>query len=99
MSLNTLLVDRNDWRLNTMVKECPVLVNNDQVTVVKFNNTDVQFPSIKKNCKSVFVNFENGKYSIVEKPVVNKEPENKPKEMFKYEHTKDKKTTEKQDKR
>ena len=60
-----------------MVKECPILVNNDQVTVVKFNNTDVQFPSIKKNCKSVFVNFENGKYSIVEKPVVNKEPEKK----------------------
>lgn len=82
-----------------MVKECNVLINNEEVTVVMFNNTEVQFPSIKKECKSVFVSFENGKYSIVEKPTTNKEKEDKPKDMVKNEYEKDKKTTDKTDKK
>lgn len=78
-----------------MVKECKVLINNEEVTVVKFGDTEVQFPSIKKNCSSVFVNFENGKYTIVDKPIENKNPENKSKDSFKDIKNKEKKTTEK----
>ena len=51
-----------------MVKECLVTLNNEAVTVVKFDNIDIQFPSIHKNEKTVFVKFEDGKYSIVDKP-------------------------------
>ena len=49
-----------------MVKECLVVLNNEAVTVVKFDDKDIQFPSINKDAKKVFVNYENGKYSIVD---------------------------------
>ena len=49
-----------------MVKECLVILNNEAVTVVKYDETNIQFPSIKKDAKKVFVNYENGKYSIVD---------------------------------
>ena len=49
-----------------MVKECLVVLNNEAVTVVKFDDKDIQFPSINKDVKKVFVNYENGKYSIVD---------------------------------
>lgn len=51
-----------------MVKECLVTLNNEAVTVVKFDNIDIQFPSIHKNEETVFVKVEDGKYSIVDKP-------------------------------
>lgn len=47
-----------------MIKECPVIINNDAVTVVRFEDTDVQFPSIHKDVKKVNVKYDNGKYSI-----------------------------------
>lgn len=50
-----------------MVKECLVKVNNEVITVVKYKNTDIQFPSIHKDVDTVFVNYEDGKYSIVDK--------------------------------
>lgn len=50
-----------------MVKECLVKLNNDAVTVVRFGDTDIQFPSIHKDAKTVFVSYEDGKYSIVDK--------------------------------
>lgn len=49
-----------------MVKECLVVLNNDVVTVVKFDDVDIQFPSIQKEAQTVFVNYESGKYSIVD---------------------------------
>lgn len=49
-----------------MVKECLVILNNEAVTVVKFDDKNIQFPSINKDVKKVFVNYENGKYSIVD---------------------------------
>lgn len=49
-----------------MVKECLVILNNDAVTVVKYDDKNIQFPSIHKDAKKVFVNYENGKYSIVD---------------------------------
>ena len=48
-----------------MIKECPVILNNDVVTVVKFGDTEIQFSSIMKDVKTVKVKYENGKYSIV----------------------------------
>lgn len=49
-----------------MVKECSVILNNEAVTVVKYDGKDIQFPSIHKDAKKIFVNYENGKYSIVD---------------------------------
>lgn len=48
-----------------MIKECSVVLNNEAVTVVKFDRKDVQLPAIKREAKKVLVNYENGKYSIV----------------------------------
>ena len=50
-----------------MTKECEVILNNDAVTVVKFDGKEIQFPSIHKNAKTVFVKVDNGTYSIVGK--------------------------------
>ena len=32
-----------------MTKQCPVILNNKAVTVVKFDNIEIQFPSIHKD--------------------------------------------------
>ena len=49
-----------------MVKECPVIIHNDAVTVVRFDGNDIQFPSVgREDVKTLNVKFENGKYSIV----------------------------------
>lgn len=55
-----------------MVKECQVILNNDAVTVAKFGEIIIQFPSIKKDADTVFVKYEDGKYTIVDKPTVFK---------------------------
>lgn len=65
-----------------MIKECPILLNNSAVTVVRYEKVEVQFPSIHRKEKTVFVKYENGKYEIVEKPVPAKEPETIPKEAI-----------------
>lgn len=49
-----------------MTKECKVLLNNDAVTVVEFDSIKVQMPSIHKNAETIFVKFEDGKYSVVD---------------------------------
>lgn len=49
-----------------MVKECTVILNNEAVTVVKFGDVSVQIPSIKKDVKTVFLKYENERYSIVD---------------------------------
>jgi hypothetical protein len=53
-----------------MTKECKVTLNNEAVTVVQFDGIEVQFPSIRKNDKTVFVKYEDGNYSIVDKPTI-----------------------------
>lgn len=50
-----------------MTKECRVILNNDAVTVVKFDGNEIQFPSIHKNAKTVLVKTDNGSYFIVDK--------------------------------
>lgn len=50
-----------------MVKECPVIINNDCVTVVRYDGIDIQFPSVGKDTKSVFVTkHSNGSYHITD---------------------------------
>lgn len=49
-----------------MVKECPVILNNEAVTVVRYGEVNVQFPSIKKDAKTVFVDYIDGRYIIVD---------------------------------
>jgi hypothetical protein len=49
-----------------MVKECRVILNNDCVTVVVVDGVEVQFPSIRRNAKTVYVKSDSGKYSIVD---------------------------------
>ena len=55
-----------------MVQECAVILNNSEVTVARFGNIEVQFPSIHKKAQTVFVKYEDGNYFIVEKPVEEK---------------------------
>ena len=50
-----------------MVRECNVLLNNDVVTVVDFDGVHIQFPSVKKNVKTVNVEYRNGNYKITDK--------------------------------
>lgn len=50
-----------------MVKECLVKLNNEAVTVIAYGDTDVQLPAIHKEAKTIFVNYENGKYTVVDK--------------------------------
>ena len=49
-----------------MIKECPVIFSNEYVTVVRFDNTNVQLPSIQNNAKTVIVKKHAGKYTIVD---------------------------------
>ena len=49
-----------------MIKECPIIINNDAVTVVRFGDTDIQFSPIMDDKRTVNVKFENGVYSIVD---------------------------------
>lgn len=49
-----------------MVQDCKVILNNDLVTVARFNNIDIQFPSIHKAADSVRVLYKDGKYTIVD---------------------------------
>lgn len=55
-----------------MIKECQVILNNESVSVVKFDNTEVQLPSIGKDVKSLKVKCEDGRYSIVKDETVVK---------------------------
>lgn len=55
-----------------MIKECIVTLNNDAVTVVKYGDVDVQLPAIHREAKSIFVNYENGKYFVVDKDYKSK---------------------------
>lgn len=77
-----------------MVKECLVVLNNDLVTVARFDDKDIQFPSVHKDVKKVFVNYENGRYSIVDE---NFKSESAPKEKTTKKKSAAKKTTVKQE--
>lgn len=70
-----------------MVKECRVLFDNETVAVVKYGDDEIQFPPIVGRPKSVFVKFENGKYSIVNKAEVEDRLEKNNKKTVKKKTT------------
>lgn len=55
-----------------MILKCDVLINNEAVTVVRFDGNDVQLPSIHRDAHEVLVRFDDGKYYVV--PDDYKEP-------------------------
>lgn len=57
-----------------MTKECKVLLRNQYVMVVDFNGKEIQMPSDHTDKDTVFVKYENDRYSIT----CNLEEENKP---------------------
>lgn len=59
-----------------MINECEVLINNDFVTVVRFDDIEVQLPSIHRNAKTVRVMNTGGKYIVVSNDYI--EPESMP---------------------
>lgn len=58
-----------------MALKCPVILNNDAVTVVKYNDIEIQFPAIGRDTKYVNVDFANGTYRIVENTKTEKKIE------------------------
>lgn len=55
-----------------MIKECQVILNNESVSVVKFGDIEVQLPPIGKDAKTVKVECEDGRYSIIKDEAVIK---------------------------
>lgn len=49
-----------------MIKECRVVLNNDLVTVVLYDDVYVQLPSIHRNSQTVYVDNQWGFYSVVD---------------------------------
>lgn len=50
-----------------MVKECPVIMSNECVTVVRYDGIDIQLPSVGKDAKSVLIiKHSNGSYQIAD---------------------------------
>lgn len=65
-----------------MVKRCRVLLNNRAVTVIKYDDIEVQLPSIGLETEFVNVKYDNGRYEIVpdevlEEPIDNIAPQKK----------------------
>lgn len=52
-----------------MAKKCFVTLNNCAVTVVRYDDIEIQFPSIHKNAEYVYVDYDGERYSIVDEPV------------------------------
>lgn len=49
-----------------MIRECPVFINNEFVTVVRFGEENVQLPAINREAEFIKVSCEDGHYAIVE---------------------------------
>lgn len=61
-----------------MTKECKVLMRNEFVMVIDFDGKEIQMPSDHKNTDTIFVKFENDRYSITDKLEENKVVKVKP---------------------
>ncbi len=59
-----------------MIRECPVMLNNEAVTVVRYGDILIQFSAQGKGIKKVYVDYQDGRYRITDKPA----PEVKSKE-------------------
>ena len=70
-----------------MVKECKVLLRNQYVMVVDFDGKEIQMPSDQTDKDTVFVKYENDRYSIT----FNLEEEKKPEKVKPVSRAKKKK--------
>ena len=50
-----------------MIKECKVLLRNEYVMVIDFEGKKIQMPSDNSDSNTVFVKYENDRYSITDK--------------------------------
>lgn len=57
-----------------MTKECKVLLRNQYVMVVDFDGKEIQMPSDHADKDTVFVKYENDRYSITCKLEEEKKP-------------------------
>ena len=57
-----------------MIKECKVLLRNQYVMVVDFDGKEIQMPSDHTDKDTVFVKYENDRYSITCKLEEEKKP-------------------------
>lgn len=59
-----------------MIKECPITINNEAVTVCMYDDVAIQFPSVHDTKKTfLMVEYKNGHYNIVEENAAPVEPE------------------------
>lgn len=50
-----------------MIRECNVIINNDEVTVFVYNGIEVQIPSIhQQEATKIFVDEKDGIYTVVD---------------------------------
>ena len=49
-----------------MIKECQVLLQNEAVIVVRYDDIDIQLPYHEGDFRTVFVKYEDGRYTIVD---------------------------------
>ena len=49
-----------------MIKECPVILNNSEVTVFEYDDVDVQAPSINRIAKTVKAKKDKNQYTIID---------------------------------
>lgn len=57
-----------------MIKGCKVLLRNQYVMVVDFDGKEIQMPSDHTDKDTVFVKYENDRYSIICKLEEEKKP-------------------------
>ena len=48
-----------------MIKDCKVILNNERVTVIDFDGTAVQLPSIHRKAEYIKVKFDNDRHIVL----------------------------------
>ena len=48
-----------------MIQECKVILNNERVTVIDFDGTTVQLPSIHRKAEYIKVKFDNDRHIVL----------------------------------
>lgn len=54
-----------------MIRECNILLNNNLNMVIDFNGHEIQMPTSNPSGNTVFVRFENNRYTLATKEEYN----------------------------
>lgn len=84
--LSPIMIKNINWR-NFMTRQCPVILNNSVVTVVKYGDKEIQFSALKRDVDTVYVEYKNGKYKVIDKPEEELRRNNLVKKELKIENT------------